>query len=132
MSEQEKSDAEESYGTQSGVQLALHEQVPARDAQSITDEQQNRKIDVLADRIKRGELWIILLTAAMTIAAFAAVYVANKQWLVAERQTALIQEQLKDARNAMHLEHRAWILVESVEMEVAGSSGRSWVSVLFS
>jgi hypothetical protein len=76
------------------------EQVPRRDGQSVADEKQDRKIDVLENRIQRGELWIIFLTAAMTIAAFAAVYVARKQWRVMEQQTKVMQAQLADARKA--------------------------------
>lgn len=80
--------------------MVANQQVPHRDGQSIADAQQNRKLDVLENRIKRGELWIILLTAAMTIAAFAAVYVARKQWRVMELQTKVMQDTLADARKS--------------------------------
>lgn len=80
--------------------MEANQQVPSGDDQSITDEKQDRKLDVLENRIKRGELWIIFLTAAMTFAAFAAVYVARKQWRVMEQQTKVMQDTLADARKS--------------------------------
>lgn len=106
----------------------MNEQVPRTSGQSEADAQQNRKIETLEDRIKRGELWIILLTAAMTIAAFAAVYVARKQWLVSERQTGLMDRQTRLMERQMdeaRIAGRAADKVTDRQLKIAESQDES-------
>jgi hypothetical protein len=68
---------------------------------SPVDADQNRKISYLEDRVKRGEKWMIVLTAAMV--------------LLGGVQLWLTRKQISDAAAGTRLDQRAWVVVTDVE-----------------
>ncbi len=94
--------------------------------QAETDQKQDAAIDSLRERaVQRESILYALAVLGFFIAAVSAV-VTFMQWRVMDEQSDVMRRQLADAReammdarNAMHLEHRAWVLVESVEMRRA-------------
>jgi hypothetical protein len=101
VSDSDKGDSEKNQrADDSASTTAPDQQPPSRNTQSVADAQQDHKIEALEDGLKRGERWIIGLTAALTIAAFAALYIAHGQWGVMREQTGVMQQQLADSRKA--------------------------------
>jgi hypothetical protein len=55
-------------------------------AQSVTDHGMNHAVEDIGDRVKRGELWMIRLTAAIAFLALCAVVMSILQWSVMSGQ----------------------------------------------
>jgi len=67
----------------------------------VTDAEQTEQIHALKDRIKHGEWWMIALTAAMVGLG------VMQYWLT--------KTQIADAKAAVELDQRAWIVVSNIQ-----------------
>lgn len=69
--------------------------------QEAVDSRQDRAVARLENRVKRGEWWIICLTAATVV-------IGAMQWYLAREQASL-------AKSTFALDQRAWVTAEAIE-----------------